>query len=97
MFLRTAADAEVLKATVGPGKRLAVVGGGYIGLEVAASGRALGAEVVVLEREARLLARVACETLSDLLPGLSRDARRHLRAGRQRRRASRARTATSPA
>jgi 3-phenylpropionate/trans-cinnamate dioxygenase ferredoxin reductase component len=64
MFLRTAADAELLKATVGPGKRLAVVGGGYIGLEVAASGRALGAEVVVLEREARLLARVACETLS---------------------------------
>ena len=65
MFLRTAADAETLKATVGPGKRLAVVGGGYIGLEVAASGRALGAEVVVLEREPRLLARVACETLSD--------------------------------
>jgi 3-phenylpropionate/trans-cinnamate dioxygenase ferredoxin reductase subunit len=64
MFLRTAADAEVLKATVGPGKTLAVVGGGYIGLEVAASGRALGAEVVVLEREPRLLARVACGTLS---------------------------------
>ncbi|HEX2816906.1 MAG TPA: FAD-dependent oxidoreductase [Phenylobacterium sp.] len=64
MFLRTAADAETLKATVGPGKRLAVVGGGYIGLEVAASGRALGAEVVVLEREDRLLARVACDTLS---------------------------------
>jgi 3-phenylpropionate/trans-cinnamate dioxygenase ferredoxin reductase component len=65
MFLRTAADAERLKAAIGPGKRLAVVGGGYIGLEVAASGRALGAEVVVLEREARLLARVACEALSD--------------------------------
>jgi len=65
MFLRTAADAEALKNTVGPGKRLAVVGGGYIGLEVAASGRALGAEVVVLERETRLLARVATEVLSD--------------------------------
>jgi 3-phenylpropionate/trans-cinnamate dioxygenase ferredoxin reductase subunit len=64
LFLRTAADAETLKATVGPGKTLAVVGGGYIGLEVAASGRALGAEVVVLEREDRLLARVACEPLS---------------------------------
>ncbi|MDB5424884.1 MAG: ferredoxin reductase [Phenylobacterium sp.] len=69
MFLRTAADAELLKATVGPGKRLAVVGGGYIGLEVAASGRGLGAEVVVLERETRLLARVACETLSDFFKG----------------------------
>jgi 3-phenylpropionate/trans-cinnamate dioxygenase ferredoxin reductase subunit len=65
MFLRTAADAEQLKAAVGPGKTLAVVGGGYIGLEVAASGRALGAEVVVLEREERLLARVACNALSD--------------------------------
>ncbi|MDP3746531.1 MAG: FAD-dependent oxidoreductase [Phenylobacterium sp.] len=62
--LRTAADAEILKATIGPGKRLAVIGGGYIGLEAAASGRALGAEVVVIEREPRLLARVACEPLS---------------------------------
>lgn len=69
MFLRTAADAEALKATVGPGKTLAVVGGGYIGLEVAASGRALGAEVIVLEREARILARVACEALSDFFAG----------------------------
>ncbi|HUO23479.1 MAG TPA: FAD-dependent oxidoreductase [Caulobacteraceae bacterium] len=65
MVLRTAADAERLKATIGPGKRLAVVGGGYIGLEVAASGRALGADVVVLERENRLLARVAAPVLSD--------------------------------
>lgn len=68
--LRTAADAEALKAAVGPGKRLAVVGGGYIGLEVAASGRALGAEVVVIEREPRLLARVACEALSDFFHGV---------------------------
>jgi 3-phenylpropionate/trans-cinnamate dioxygenase ferredoxin reductase subunit len=65
LSLRTAADAEALKAQVGPGKRLAVVGGGYIGLEVAASGRALGAEAVVLEREPRLLARVATEVLSN--------------------------------
>jgi len=69
MFLRTAADAELLKATIGPGKTLVVVGGGYIGLEVAASGRALGAAVVVLERERRLLARVACEALSDFFRG----------------------------
>jgi 3-phenylpropionate/trans-cinnamate dioxygenase ferredoxin reductase subunit len=64
LFLRTAAHAEALKSAVGRGKRLAIVGGGYIGLEVAASGRGLGAEVVVLEREPRLLARVACEPLS---------------------------------
>lgn len=65
MALRTAADAEALKAALGPGKRLAVVGGGYVGLEVAASARALGAEAVILEREPRVLARVACEALSD--------------------------------
>lgn len=69
LFLRTAAHAEALKAAVGPGKTLAVVGGGYIGLEVAASGRALGAEVVVIEREARLLARVAAEPLSTFFKG----------------------------
>lgn len=64
MFLRAAADAERLKAVLGAGKRLAVVGGGYIGLEAAASARALGADAVVIEREPRILARVACETLS---------------------------------
>jgi 3-phenylpropionate/trans-cinnamate dioxygenase ferredoxin reductase subunit len=64
MALRTAADAEILKAALGPGKRLAIVGGGYVGLEVAASARALGADAVILEREPRVLARVACEALS---------------------------------
>ncbi|RJF88901.1 ferredoxin reductase [Oleomonas cavernae] len=62
--LRNAADAERVKAILGPGKRLAIVGGGYIGLEVAASARALGAEAVIIEREARVLARVACQPLS---------------------------------
>ena len=47
-----------------PGKRLAVVGGGYVGLEAAASARALGCDVTVIEREPRLLARVASEPLS---------------------------------
>ncbi|MBV8683105.1 MAG: FAD-dependent oxidoreductase [Caulobacteraceae bacterium] len=65
MALRSAADAEMLKAALGPGKRLAVIGGGYIGLEVAASARALGGEAVVVEREPRILARVSCKTLSD--------------------------------
>ncbi len=62
--LRTHADADRLKAVLGPGKRLAVVGGGYIGLEAAASARILGAEATVIEREARLLARVASPPLS---------------------------------
>ncbi|MBE0623381.1 MAG: FAD-dependent oxidoreductase [Burkholderiales bacterium] len=63
--LRTVADAQNIKSALGPGKRLAVIGGGYIGLEVAASARALGAEVLLIERESRLLARVASATLSD--------------------------------
>ena len=63
--LRTLADAEALKAALRPGARLAVVGGGYVGLEAAAAARTLGAEAVVIEREARVLARVACGPLSD--------------------------------
>ena len=63
--LRTVVDADRLKAALGPGRRIAIIGGGYIGLEVAASARALGAEAIVLEREDRLLARVACPILSD--------------------------------
>jgi 3-phenylpropionate/trans-cinnamate dioxygenase ferredoxin reductase subunit len=65
LSLRTAADAEALKHRLGPGKTLAVIGGGYIGLEAAASARALGAEAIVIEREPRLLARVACTALSE--------------------------------
>ncbi|MGU3498777.1 NAD(P)/FAD-dependent oxidoreductase [Mycobacterium sp. C31M] len=64
LFLRNSADAEMLKASLGKGKRLAVIGGGYIGLEAAASARALHAEAVVIEVMPRVLARVACEQLS---------------------------------
>ncbi|MGE8143536.1 NAD(P)/FAD-dependent oxidoreductase [Novosphingobium sp. NPDC080210] len=64
MELRTAGDAERLKHALRAGQRLVIVGGGYIGLEVAASAKALEAEVTVIERELRLLARVACPELS---------------------------------
>jgi 3-phenylpropionate/trans-cinnamate dioxygenase ferredoxin reductase subunit len=70
--LRSAADAERIRAALGPGRRLAVIGGGYVGLEVAASARALGAEVTVFEREQRLLARVASPELSAYFAGLHR-------------------------
>ena len=62
--LRNLADAERLKQALGRGRRLAIIGGGYIGLEAAASARALGAEVTVIELAPRVLARVACEELS---------------------------------
>ena len=62
--LRSLAHAERLKGVLGPGKRLAIVGGGYIGLEAAASARLLGAQATVIELAPRVLARVACEELA---------------------------------
>lgn len=67
LTLRNIADADRLKHALGAGKRLLIVGGGYIGLECAASARALGAEVVVVERAARLLERVASEPIAGFL------------------------------
>jgi 3-phenylpropionate/trans-cinnamate dioxygenase ferredoxin reductase component len=73
--LRTVADADRLRATLRPGLRLAVIGAGYIGLEAAASARTIGADVTVIEREARVLARVASPLLSEFMQ------RRHETAG----------------
>jgi len=70
--LRTLDDAERLKSALSPGQRLAVVGGGYVGLEAAASARALGAEAVIIERMDRVLARVASQTLSTFFTDLHR-------------------------
>src|SRR5699024_9048086 len=48
-YLRTVDDADALIAAVGEGSRLAVIGAGWIGLEVAAGARGRGAEVTVVE------------------------------------------------
>lgn len=55
--LRTRDDALRLRASLGPGRRLVVVGGGWIGLEVAATARQSGSAVTVLEQGPRLCAR----------------------------------------
>ncbi|MGM4914814.1 NAD(P)/FAD-dependent oxidoreductase [Rhizobium sp. 768_B6_N1_8] len=55
--LRTHHDAVTLRAVLRPGKRLAVIGGGFIGLEVAATARQLGADVVLIEGLERVLKR----------------------------------------
>jgi 3-phenylpropionate/trans-cinnamate dioxygenase ferredoxin reductase subunit len=55
--LRTLDDAARIRAALGPGRHLAVIGGGFIGLELAASARKLGAEVTVIEALPRLLTR----------------------------------------
>ncbi|WP_424625618.1 NAD(P)/FAD-dependent oxidoreductase [Achromobacter marplatensis] len=55
--LRTRDDALRLRASLGPGKHLVIVGGGWIGLEVAATARQTGSTVTVLEQAPRLCAR----------------------------------------
>jgi len=62
--VRTRADVDQMMAELGDVARIAVVGGGYIGLEAAAVLAKLGKQVVVLEAQDRVLARVAGEALS---------------------------------
>ncbi|KVS46772.1 anthranilate 1,2-dioxygenase system ferredoxin--NAD(+) reductase [Burkholderia ubonensis] len=56
-YVRTVADARALRAALAPGKHVAVLGGGFIGLEVAAAARQLGCAVTVIDPAARLLQR----------------------------------------
>ncbi len=57
LSLKTMADAVALRARLDIAQRLVVIGGGFIGLEVAASARALGCEVTVVEATERLMGR----------------------------------------
>ncbi|MEU1518426.1 FAD-dependent oxidoreductase [Streptomyces sp. NPDC005811] len=63
-YLRTLADVTALRQHFAPGARLVVVGGGYVGLEVAAVARRLGLDVTVLEALPRVLARVTAPQVS---------------------------------
>jgi 3-phenylpropionate/trans-cinnamate dioxygenase ferredoxin reductase subunit len=63
-YLRTMADADRIRAECAAGGRLVVIGGGYIGLEVAATAHGLGLEVTVLEMAARVMSRVTCAEIS---------------------------------
>ena len=65
LTLRTVADADRLAVALRESRDVVVVGGGFIGLEVAASARALGATVTVVEAADRLLARSVTPVLSD--------------------------------
>lgn len=62
--LRTRQDADRLRADLAPGRRAIIVGGGYIGLETAATLRHLGVEVAVLEMADRVMNRVVAEPIS---------------------------------
>lgn len=81
LTLRSVADAERIKGRLAPGRHLVVIGGGYVGLEIAASARTLGASCTVLEREPRLLARVASAPLADYFDALHRQHGVELRYG----------------
>ena len=56
-YLRSLADAERIRAALTPGREIILIGGGFIGLELAASATRLGAKVTVLEALPRLMAR----------------------------------------
>ena len=62
--LRTISDVQKLQSAFEPGRRLTIVGGGYVGLEVAAIAVKRGMAVTVLEGESRVLARVAAPEIS---------------------------------
>lgn len=74
LSLRSRRDADALRDLLHARARVLIVGAGYVGLEVAASARALGAEVTVLEQAPRVLARVAGETLSAFVAAAHRAA-----------------------
>ncbi|MFN4155097.1 MAG: NAD(P)/FAD-dependent oxidoreductase [Paracoccaceae bacterium] len=68
--VRTLADVDAMRAEFAPGRRVVIVGGGYIGLEAAAVAAKLGLKVTVLEMAPRILQRVAAPETSDYFRAL---------------------------
>ena len=64
-YLRNIDDVLAIKSAVKRNGKAVIVGGGYVGLEIAASLKQLGMHVTVLEMEARVLKRVTAEEVSD--------------------------------
>ena len=64
-YLRTVDDIEAIRPLVKKGKKAVIVGGGYIGLETAASLRKLEVEVTVIEMMPRILQRVTAPVISE--------------------------------
>src|SRR5258708_6918903 len=73
-YLRGISDVDALRAEFSKGKRLAIVGGGYIGLEVAAVARKTGLEVTVFEFLDRLMARAVSPPVSAFYETVHREA-----------------------
>ncbi|WP_067464378.1 NAD(P)/FAD-dependent oxidoreductase [Actinomadura macra] len=86
LYLRGIPDAERLRDALADGRRLIVVGGGLIGMEVAAAAARRGLEVTVLEQAARLMERVLPAQISDHLAQVHTAHGVHLRVGAEIRR-----------
>jgi 3-phenylpropionate/trans-cinnamate dioxygenase ferredoxin reductase subunit len=80
-YLRTVADAERLSADLAAGTRVAVVGAGWIGSEVAASARQLGRDVVLIEPGPLPLVGVLGTTVGEVFRDLHADHGVTLRLG----------------
>lgn len=63
-YLRTRADVDAIRGDLAPGRRVVVVGGGYIGLECAAACAKLGLQVTVIEMADRVMSRVVAPEMS---------------------------------
>ena len=79
--LRKIADVVALRPALNAAERIVIVGGGYIGLEVAAVARTEGRSVTVLEAEDRVLKRVAGPATSDFFDRYHRDRGVDIRLG----------------
>ena len=79
--LRTLEDCLALKAEFATEPKVAVIGAGFIGAEVAATARGLGLDVTVIEMLATPLARVLGDTLGQVMADLHRDNGVDLRLG----------------
>ena len=83
MPLRSIGDVETIRTHFAEGRRLTIVGGGYIGLEVAAVATKAGIKVTVLESMPRVLQRVTAPEMSAFYEQVHRDAGVDVRTGVQ--------------
>ena len=67
VYLRTFNDALAIRAHFGAGNRVAIIGGGFIGLELAAAARKLGAIVTVIEAQPRILMRGVPAEIAEII------------------------------
>lgn len=81
LYLRRVEDSDRIKAALRPGARIAVIGAGWIGLEVAAAAREAGAEVTVLEALELPLLRVLGREVAQVFADLHREHGVDLRFG----------------